>query len=289
MKAHPYLTALALLLACVMSCVPNISPTPAPDSHKLPSTGKSVSKYLALHVTDNRSFYRKMALIADQARTDQSSGDMYAANSISAVNRAIELGLEFVRLDVRRIGNNSYCTDHIADGEEYPTLEDILSACRGKVFVCMDATKSIHIPNTCSMIDSLSMQDEIIFVMGDLGGPADSQEESYGWRNYLAFSSRLDKVVPLFNASCKEAVDFVESQDLPVVVSFITSDLSMADYCHNSGFAVYTDISSKDADIKKGDNTALMQAAALKADLVCTGVANNDNVLSYLKSNNLNK
>ena len=288
MNAHLLVPAL-VLLASLLSCAPNINPTPQSDTHKLPPTDKSVSKYLALHVTDNRSSFRKMALVADQGRTDQSSGKSSDANSLSAVNKAIELGLEFVRIDVRRIGNNNYCTDHIADGEEYPFFEHILSACRGKVFICMDATKSLHIPNTCSLIDSLSMQDEIIFFMGDLGGPGDNQEDSYGWRNYLAFSSRLDKVVPLFTANSKEAVDFVERQDLPVVVSFITDDLSMADYCHSYGFAVYTDISSKDADIKNGDNTALKQAAAIKADLVCTGIANNDNVISYLNSNNLNK
>lgn len=274
------------LLLIAAACAPIIDPTPSGDNNKLKPTGKSVTTYMSLHVTDNRTFYRKMALISDQGRTALES---HKANSLEAVRTAIAQGLEFVRIDVRRSGNESYCTDHLSVDEEYPTLEEMLTECRGKIFVVMDASHSLHIPNTCALIDSLAVQDEIVFCMGSLGGPADDQQASDGWRNYLGFSSRLDKVTPLFDASCKEAIDFIESCDLPTVVTFRLSELSLASYCHSSGFAVMTDISAADAAITEGDNSALLQAAALKSDLVCTGVADSDKVTSFLSSHNLNK
>ena len=270
--------AFAVLLMVTAACVPKIDPTPSGNDNKLKPTGKSVSTYMSLHVTDNRSSYRKMAVVADKGRVLTGSAQ---PNSPEAVREAIAQGMEFVRIDVRRSGNESYCTDHIEEGDIYPKLEDVLSESRGKIFVCLDASHSLHIPNTCALIDSLAMQDEIIFCMGALGGPDDDQSASNGWRNYLEFSSRLDKVTPLFDASCKEAIDFIESSDLPAVVSFRLGDNSLAGYCHNSGFAVFTDVTASDESIKEGDNAALQQAAALKSDLVCTGVADSDIVRFY--------
>ena len=277
------------LLLIASACEPQFGPLTPADDNKLPPTGKSVSTYLALHVTDNRSSYRKMALAADQCRTVAGTADGAQANSLEAARAAIGQGLEFVRLDVRRVGNKSYCTDHLSDGETYPELKDMLSECRGKVFVCMDASKSLHIPNTCALVDSLSMQDEIIFCLGSLGGPGDAQEESDGWRNYVSFSNLLDKVVPLFDVSSMEEIDFIVNMDLPTVVTFRLKDSSLASYCHSSGFAVFTDVSAADDSIQEGDNSALQQAAAIKSDIVCTGVADGDRVKDFLSGHNLNR
>ncbi|MBQ7622583.1 MAG: hypothetical protein IJS66_02450 [Bacteroidales bacterium] len=326
MKKKLQFLCLAFLLS-LAGCAPKFNPSGPDEGGKdhLQPTGRSVTTYLALMVTDNRTSYRTMALCADRART--ADGSLLTADcpdySVKAIERAASLKQTFVRLAARTtLDKRAVCCRHdnikdccdtggkdvfvsanrlediqsydvTLDGKSFPgtpltTLDDALGACRGRIFACLDMTAGLNFFYTSKIIDSLAIADEILYYLGDLGAEGTDHSESQGWKNYMEMGQYVAKLAPVFKASGTEAVDFIESQDLSSVVTFEVPDASLAAYCHQSGFAVYSDISASDADLASGNTAAVETEAARRTDIVCCGVGDSAPVVQFLKNHNLN-
>lgn len=293
------LAAAPLLGGCVFFTKPEV---PDYDNGSLKPTGHSAISFLAKLITDNRSSYTSSAFLAIDAQTQAGKAAGCAANSIAAIEKAIDGNVEFVSLQGRTTYDGvAVChdSDELTDKDgkrllirgqfykdlhaaapEIPTLEEALSACRGKVYVCLDVTKGLSESKTCALIDSLAMDSEILFYFGALGSTR--QGESEAWKRFTTISRLLNSVMPLFDATSTAELDFVESQDLSTPVIFeVAPNLVAA--CHNSGFGVCADISGEDGLIQRKDLSTVRKYQGYKYDILRTRVG--DEIKKILKAN----
>lgn len=306
MRKISVLAALCLMLS---ACSFFATPDKPSGGGGLKPTGHSIEKYVSILVTDNRTKYSKYGLSSDYGRTFDGSRSQQDTPdcSLPAVERAIAKNIQFfsVKLiatydgvpvcspvdnikgtcdtggqdifisgqtfaDLRKYTMS--CGGHKVEGTVIPTVEELLSAARGKIFPILDMTSQVNWTKVLPVIDSLVMSDEILFYFGSLDTGITPRDSTDAWKQYVLISEALPAVMPLFEADSEASVEFLHDKDIPRVPIMLVEP-SLVDACHNYSFGTMRDLRTFDDAIVAGDRSSIYAAKTSKYDFFHSGVA----------------
>ena len=238
-------------------------------------------------------------------------------NTVAAVERAIEKGMDFVEIDVRRtkdgvlvcchddyISNVTTGTGNIADltyadicahdmtirssgrqvrGVKMSTLSQILKAARGRIWVDLDLVKDKSEAFVRAAVDTIAacgMLDEVIIYTGSSKALAES------------YTSKNGRLTVLFWAD--KPAGFANTAGLPTRPIFhfggewgTTAAYAGPANVHEAGYIGFSNLLDDDNKLIRGTMTALQNATTAGVDIPQTDYGDHENVQKYLKEKKL--
>lgn len=302
-------TILAALCSILSACSFFATPDKPHGGGGLKPTGHSIEKYVSILVTDNRTSYSKYGLSSDFARTHDGFNlhQDTPECSVPAIQRAISRNIQFFSVkmfptydgitvcsrtdNVKNTcdtgGQDIFITGQLfedlrkytmtcggkrVEGTVIPTITEVLSAARGKIFPILDMTSQVNWTKVLPIIDSLVMSDEILFYFGSLDTGENPRDSTAAWKQYRLVADALPAVMPLFEVSSEQSIEFLHDKDIPRVPVLLVEP-SLVGAAHNYSFGVMKNLCPYDNDIISGNVSSIEAAKSNKFDFFHSGVA----------------
>ena len=283
---------------------------------QIPTSDNSISNLFTSVMEEN---FSKVRICAHRANTY--SGIFkhhYPENSIPAIEHCIALGIDMAEIDVRKtkdgvlvclhdsniknvtngsgeVASMTYAEvcqydmksrekDVVSPGVKIPTLEEMLLACKDRIWVNLDLSKTtIPAREIMQVIEKTGMLDQVTCYTGS---SADLGKEYYEIDNrisiHLSVSSTSaigniagTKSVPLFQINTAKYWDGTSA----------SSDLSNA--IRKRGYCTFSNLLNYDKKERDGNIDALKAFCDAKIDFLQTDYGDHANIVNYLKERGL--
>ena len=283
---------------------------------QVPASANSISNFFKKVVADE---FSKVYYCAHRANSWVGSYELcLPENSIPAIEECIKAGIEMVEIDVRKTkdgylvcchdGNINSVTNgsgNVADltyaqiksydmksrkkgvvfpGVKMPTLEEALLACKDKIWVNLDLSKTTISPSEIvNVLKKTGMLDQVTCYTGsdvDLGKTYYSVSDRLSIHLSISASGGVGsisgtKTVPLFQISTSKYWNGTEAS------TSLSEAIRRQNHCSFSNLLDY------DSKVINGNLDALKAFRGARIDFLQTDVAGHPNVENYLKSEGL--
>lgn len=283
---------------------------------QVPASSNSISNFLKKVSEED---FSKVYYCAHRANTWVGTYDLcLPENSIPAIEKCIEIGVEMVEIDVRKtkdgvlvcchdasINSVTNGSGNVADltyaqimsydmksrkkgvvfpGVKMPTLEQALLACKDKIWVNLDLAKTTISPSeVINVIKKTGMLDQVTCYTGsdvDLG------------KSYYGVSDRLS--IHLSISSSGGVGSFSGTKTVPLFQistskywDGTTASTSLSDAIRRQNHCSFSNLLDYDSKVMNGNLDALKAFRAARIDFLQTDIAGHPNVENYLKAEGL--
>lgn len=215
-------------------------------------------------------------------------------NSLAAYQKAIDLGCDFVEIDLRTTKDGHFVSIHNSTVDAYgegftgtvkdmtlaeiraldiglrvgpewkdtrvPTFDEILEVCQGKIGIYLDM-KSADIADALKKVQEYNMQDSVLFLNGA--------------RNLKRLMQLSDKAIPMPDPGDERNLPRIIKRLNPSIIAPVWNDFSdtYAKTCHDAGAKVIVD---------EKDKTSWPTALEWKADGIQTD--HPEELIAWLKA-----
>ena len=283
---------------------------------QVPASSNSISNFLKKVSEED---FSKVYYCAHRANTWVGTYELcLPENSIPAIEKCIEIGVEMVEIDVRKtkdgvlvcchdasINSVTNGSGNVADltyaqimsydmksrkkgvvfpGVKMPTLEQALLACKDKIWVNLDLAKTTISPSeVINVIKKTGMLDQVTCYTGsdvDLG------------KSYYGVSDRLS--IHLSISSSGGVGSFSGTKTVPLFQistskywDGTTASTSLSDAIRRQNHCSLSNLLDYDSKVMNGNLDALKAFRAARIDFLQTDIAGHPNVENYLKAEGL--
>lgn len=283
---------------------------------QVPASSNSISNFLK---KVSEGDFSKVYYCAHRANTWVGTYELcLPENSIPAIEKCIEIGVEMVEIDVRKtkdgvlvcchdasINSVTNGSGNVADltyaqimsydmksrkkgvvfpGVKMPTLEQALLACKDKIWVNLDLAKTTISPSeVINVIKKTGMLDQVTCYTGsdvDLG------------KTYYGVSDRLS--IHLSISSSGGVGSFSGTKTVPLFQistskywNGTTASTSLSDAIRRHNHCSFSNLLDYDSKVMNGNLDALKAFRAARIDFLQTDIAGHPNVENYLKAEGL--
>ncbi|MBP3481835.1 MAG: hypothetical protein J6K28_00370 [Alistipes sp.] len=240
-------------------------------------------------------------------------------NSIPAIERAIEVGMDMVELDVRRTKDGvlvlchdtaiqstttgtGYITDLTYDeicrydmrlrvnnnavikGVHIPRLVDALKACKGRIFVNLDLAKtSIPAAEVVAAVREADMMDEVTFYTGSDADLA---------KSYCKLDRRIAPHLSITTAGATASLAALDRTPLYQInckyYNGTSGTTALSEGIRSNGFCSFSNHLDYDEAARKNGNTEMLEKfVAARIDFLQSDYGDCPNIQNYLKSKGL--
>lgn len=239
-------------------------------------------------------------------------------NSVPAVLRCIEEGLDMVEIDVRETSDGQLVCCHdgtidrvttgtgkvsemtyveicrydmtmedgtVVPGVKIPLLDEVLAACRGRIWVNLDLGKTTIAPSRVTgAVEAAGMSGSVTFYTGSdmdlaktycrLGGGALSPHVSVSSAAATGDLAGLG-AEPLFQISTSRYYDGT------------SGSTALSSAIRERGYCVFSNLLDYDAEVQRGKTDALEKFVEAKIDFLQTDYGDSPHVQNFLQSRGL--
>ena len=283
---------------------------------QVPASSNSISNFFKKVHSEN---FSRVYYCAHRANTWPGAYELcLPENSIPAIENCIELGVDMVEIDVRKTKDGVLVCCHDANinsvtngsgnvesltyaqimsydmksrkkgvvsvGVKMPTLEQALLACKDKIWVNLDLSKTTISPSEIiNVIKKVGMLDQVTCYTGS---DVDLGKTYYGISDRLSIHLSISasggvgsisgtKSIPLFQISTSKYWDGTTAS------TSLSSAIRRQDRCSFSNLLDY------DSKVMNGNLAALEAFCDAKIDFLQTDIAGHPNLENYLKAKGL--
>lgn len=280
------------------------------------ASGHSISNFFKeIHSED----FAKVYICAHRANTW--SGiyqDYLPENSIPAVKRCIELGIDMVEIDVRmtKDGVLVCCHDAYIDkvtngkgnisdmtysqicsydlksrekgvvsaGVKMPTLEELLLECKDRIWVNLDLAKTTISPSeVVSVIEKAGMLDQVTCYTGSDADLA---------KSYYRLCDRLSVHLSVSSSGGVGSISGMNSTSLFQIGTAkywdgTTASASLSSSIRNLGYCSFSNLLNYDSQVMGGNTAALEAFCDARIDFLQTDIGDHPNVMNLLQEKGL--
>ena len=239
-------------------------------------------------------------------------------NSVPAVERCIQQGLDMVEIDVRMtkdgylvcchdegISNVTNGTGNVADltleqirsydakvrakglvvkGVKMATLGEILDACKDKIWVNLDLSKTFDNQFAMKVVDEIIQHGMEHQVTCYIGGVADKANTIYNLCNSLSIHLYIGDV-----SAVQSKIPNVKTVPVLQIGAGTWNGVTptLPNQIRDAGYSSFSNMLDYDSKITKGDTSYLEYFTAARVDFMQTDYGDNEKFQTFLKSKNL--
>ena len=239
-------------------------------------------------------------------------------NSVPAVERCIQQGLDMVEIDVRMtkdgylvcchdegISNVTNGTGNVADltleqirsydakvrakglvvkGVKMATLGEILDACKDKIWVNLDLSKTFDNQFAMKVVDEIVQHEMEHQVTCYIGGVADKANTIYNLCNSLSIHLYIGDV-----SAVQSKIPNVKTVPVLQIGAGTWNGVTptLPNQIRDAGYCSFSNMLDYDSKITKGDTSYLEYFTAARVDFMQTDYGDNEKFQAFLMSKNL--